>query len=278
MTNSKAFAFMWISIRTLEYINIVHGINPCAESFGPSKLHVFQDETTACFWLSFTAKNFTEHQASCRALNGYLAYIPDVDIFSTVRFLLDIYGGAYEEYYLGMTETSGNLLTLEGLPVNFQNFASTQPSSASETCITIYGSSGIYYDTACNSNHFGVCSTIPNSAGVQGTHMQENPPKTTTESPPGNSCPCHCSKIYHPNLNINLTAEEKEEINEMKKNLTVEKSTLSSTIRKFTCAEDDRSSSQTIGVLGACFLAVTFGLVIIVDSIRVINFLSCTRK
>lgn len=71
-----------------------------------------------------------------------------------------------------MSETSGNLLTLEGLPVNFQNFASTQPSSASETCITIYGSSGIYYDTACNSNHFGVCSTIPNSAGVQGTHMQ----------------------------------------------------------------------------------------------------------
>lgn len=71
-----------------------------------------------------------------------------------------------------MSETSGNLLTLEGLPVNFQNFASTQPSSASEICITIYGSSGIYYDTACNSNHFGVCSTIPNSAGVQGTHMQ----------------------------------------------------------------------------------------------------------
>lgn len=68
------------------------GMNPCAELFAPSKLHVFQDETTACFWLSFTAKNFTEHQASCRALNGYLAYIPDVDIFSTVRFLLDIYG------------------------------------------------------------------------------------------------------------------------------------------------------------------------------------------
>lgn len=68
------------------------GINPCAELFAPSKLHVFQDETTACFWLSFTAKNFTEHQASCRALKGYLAYIPDVDIFSTVRFLLDIYG------------------------------------------------------------------------------------------------------------------------------------------------------------------------------------------
>lgn len=109
-------------------------------------------------------------------------------------------------------------------------------------------------------------------------NILENPPRTTTESPPGNSCPCHCSKIYHPNLNTNLTAEEKEKIKEMKKNLTVEKSTLSSTVRKLICAEDDRSSSQTIGVLGACFLAVTFGLVIIADFTRVINFLSCTRK
>lgn len=79
---------------------------------------------------------------------------------------------AYEEYYLGMTETSGNLFTLEGLSVNFHNFASTQPSSASETCITIYGSSGIYYDTMCSSKHFGVCSTIPNSVGVHGIQMQ----------------------------------------------------------------------------------------------------------
>lgn len=53
---------------------------------------MFPDETTACFWLSSTAKNFTEHQASCRALNGNLAYIPDGDIFSTVQYLLDIYG------------------------------------------------------------------------------------------------------------------------------------------------------------------------------------------
>lgn len=109
-------------------------------------------------------------------------------------------------------------------------------------------------------------------------YIEDSTIRTTTESPPGNSCSCHCSKIYHPNLNINLTAEEKEEIKEMKKNLTVEKSTLSSTVRKLICAEDDRSSSQTIGVLGACFLAVTFGLVIIADFTRVINFLSCTRK
>lgn len=119
---------------------------------------------------------------------------------------------------------------------------------------------------------------IEDSTIVYTIYILENPPRTTTESPPGNSCPCHCSKIYHPNLNINLTAEEKEKIKEMKKNLTVEKSTLSSTVRKLICAEDDRSSSQTIGVLGACFLAVTFGLVIIADFTRVINFLSCTRK
>ena len=61
------------------------------------------------------------------------------------------------------------LFTLFGQPVTYANWASTQPSSVSETCVTIYGSSGIYYDTDCGSRHYGVCSSIPNFSGFHET-------------------------------------------------------------------------------------------------------------
>lgn len=55
----------------------------------------------------------------------------------------------------------------------------------------------------------------------------------------GNSCFCYCFKIYYLNLNINLMVEEKEEINEMKKNFIVEKFIFLSIVCKFICVEDD---------------------------------------
>lgn len=94
----------------------------------------------------------------------------------------------------------------------------------------------------------------------------------------GNSCFCYCFKIYYLNFNINLMVEEKEEIKEMKKNFIVEKFIFLSIVCKFICVEDDCLFLQMIGVFGVCFLVVIFGLVIIVDFIRVINFLSCIRK
>lgn len=57
----------------------------------------------------------------------------------------------------------------------------------------------------------------------------------------------------------------KEKIEEIAKTLTVNKSTLSTTVRRKTCAEDPRPSSTYIGVVAIVFLGVYFGLLLLVD-------------
>ncbi|XP_078332151.1 uncharacterized protein LOC111115651 isoform X2 [Crassostrea virginica] len=245
-------------------------LTPCEDSTVIGKWHVFPDSSKACFWLNSMAMNLSDHQALCRTHDGYLAYISDTEMFSTVFNLLYNYGDSFAEYYLGCKEDAGMLFTLFGQPVTYANWASTQPSSVSETCVTIYGSSGIYYDTDCGSRHYGVCSSIPNFSGFHETGVLDQNTSPSSHSMNQN-CSCLCHATYNLNPNVSLTAEEEAEIVEMKKNLTVEKSTLSSEVRKRVCATDDRQSSQTIGVFGVCFLASTFGIFVFVDCVSVFH-------
>lgn len=56
-----------------------------------------------------------------------------------------------------------------------------------------------------------------------------------------------------------------EKIEEIIKTLAVNKSTLSSEVRRKTCAEDPRPSSKYMGLVAIVFLGVSFGLLFMVD-------------
>ncbi|XP_069124483.1 uncharacterized protein [Argopecten irradians] len=73
---------------------------------------------------------------------------------------------------------------------------------------------------------------------------------------------CACTPVK-PTISVQQ-AEEKAE--QMAKELTVDKSTLSSTIRKKTSAKDERPSATMVGSIGAILLSLTFGLVVVLDA------------
>ncbi|CAG2235690.1 unnamed protein product [Mytilus edulis] len=54
-------------------------------------------------------------------------------------------------------------------------------------------------------------------------------------------------------------------IRQIQDELKVNKTKLSSAIRKLTSAKDDRKSSQSIGYFGAVFISVVFGMVVLID-------------
>lgn len=64
------------------------------------KWHVFPDSSKACFWLNSMAMNLSDHQVSCRTHDGYLAYISDTEVFSTVFDLLYYYGYVHLKRWL----------------------------------------------------------------------------------------------------------------------------------------------------------------------------------
>lgn len=64
-----------------------------------------------------------------------------------------------------------------------------------------------------------------------------------------------------------MTEEELlEQLEEIKKELTIEKSTLSSVIRTKTSADDSRPSAKFVGSLGIAMLTITFGGIILSDA------------
>ncbi|XP_060608339.1 uncharacterized protein LOC132760371 [Ruditapes philippinarum] len=75
-------------------------------------------------------------------------------------------------------------------------------------------------------------------------------------------CYCHCTAS-----GITLTEEQlKDRIDEIRRNLTVNVSNLSSRIRKLTSAEDKRVSAVSIGYVGVGILVVIFSAIVFIDS------------
>jgi hypothetical protein len=67
-----------------------------------------------------------------------------------------------------------------------------------------------------------------------------------------------------------------EKIQEISKNLTVNKTNLSSEIRKKTCAEDPRPSSKYMGVVAVVFMGIYFGFLILVDCMSLLKW-ACSK-
>lgn len=66
-------------------------------------------------------------------------------------------------------------------------------------------------------------------------------------------------------INITNTKFIEEAVENITKALYVDKKQISSYVRSKTCAEDNRSSSATVGYFGIVFIAVPFGLIFLLD-------------
>ncbi|CAC5357227.1 unnamed protein product [Mytilus coruscus] len=99
-----------------------------------------------------------------------------------------------------------------------------------------------------------------------------------------NMHPCRCaykrklehwgSKLIQNRTRRELLKELESELQKMKKDLEVNKTQLSSSIRKRTSAPDKRKSSETIGLAGTTFICIVVGLIILIDILTIIKFLT----
>ncbi|XP_063417615.1 uncharacterized protein LOC134700180 [Mytilus trossulus] len=102
-----------------------------------------------------------------------------------------------------------------------------------------------------------------------------------------NMCPCGCKyrrKLEHWGSKIvqNKTREEllkglESELQNIQKELAVNKTQLSSSIRRRSSAPDKRKSSKTMGLAGAAFICIVVGLVVLVDFLSFDQFVKSTN-
>jgi len=108
------------------------------------------------------------------------------------------------------------------------------------------------------------------------TKTAQQPSTTTTKSTRITIyiMPCLCSTGAFTNLTTTEIVEQ------LVKNLTVDKADLSSERRKLTSAKDERNSSQTIGTVGVVIISVTVGSIFLLDAVRVVSFIlrHCKRN
>ncbi|CAC5358278.1 unnamed protein product [Mytilus coruscus] len=99
-----------------------------------------------------------------------------------------------------------------------------------------------------------------------------------------NMHPCRCeyrrrlehwgSKLIPNKSRQELLKELESELQKMKKDLEVNKTQLSSSIRRRSSAPDKRKSSERMGLAGAAFICIVVGLVILMDLLTIVKFLT----
>ena len=90
------------------------------------------------------------------------------------------------------------------------------------------------------------------------------------------SCSCNDVRNLYTNFSINpeyanLTTDEIVE--KIIERLKVNKSSLSATIRKKTSAEDNRTSSVSVGVVAIVFMTLVFGFLSAADGINFVRYI-----
>ncbi|XP_069108776.1 transcription initiation factor TFIID subunit 12-like [Argopecten irradians] len=135
-----------------------------------------------------------------------------------------------------------------------------------------------YLDNCLPTTTVATTSTSPTTTTVPTTTATSTSLSTTTtgecDSTFGTTDPsaqqnCRCI-LRKPMVNL-TTSQLQTIVTELQSQLSVNKSTLSSTIRKKTSATDNRPSSRVIGMAGAVFLALPFVLLITCDIIRLFS-------
>lgn len=118
-------------------------------------------------------------------------------------------------------------------------------------------------------------TTVPKSPMNEVSNDSLN--MTTTQIIPIRTCKCPCGRTGN-QFYVNLTLQQLSLImEETKKELQVNKSQLSSFIRKKISVKDDRPTSKTIGGIGVLFLVFIAILIIGIDLLRIFGKVS-TKK
>jgi hypothetical protein len=100
---------------------------------------------------------------------------------------------------------------------------------------------------------------------------------TVTESGHSTEVPPPCSCVCPTNSNNITDTELEQKITDIKKQLTVNKSSLSSTLRKKTSAPDERISSVSMGAVGICVIVALSMSVVAADVGYLIRFVKSLR-
>lgn len=112
------------------------------------------------------------------------------------------------------------------------------------------------------------------TSGEATTVGEKNTPGTTTTSGKAaqnttlqtGECACNCLTVGPGNWTMEqLMQQAEKQAEQIKQELTVDKTHLSSTIRKVTSAPDNRPSAANIGFVGITFLVVSFGMIVLMD-------------
>lgn len=116
----------------------------------------------------------------------------------------------------------------------------------------------------------GALSFVTSTYDTHSTEIQQSITSQSIWAPSSifypSTCSCPCSKVQAHAKYQNLTEEKLESIiQEIKKELLVPKTNLSSLRRKKTSARDDRHSSIGIGYIGLVFLIIVFGAFVLSD-------------
>ncbi|XP_078332422.1 uncharacterized protein LOC144625467 [Crassostrea virginica] len=84
----------------------------------------------------------------------------------------------------------------------------------------------------------------------------------TTNSPANQTTTCVCEWLCYTEFGVD---DLEIKVQSIKQNLTVNKGTLSATLRKLTCAPDPRPSSTYIGYTGATIMSLLFLVIVVID-------------
>ncbi|XP_052227045.1 uncharacterized protein LOC127841939 isoform X2 [Dreissena polymorpha] len=153
-----------------------------------------------------------------------------------------------------------------------QTLTSTSPTTQTDTLTS--STAQIHTSTSPTAQSQTVTSVnVQTQTAMLPTTQTQTPTSRTTT--PG-MCMCQCSDIQKlignsANSFANLTIEE--QVANIVRRLRLDKTTLTSTLRKKTSATDNRPVSKSIGYIGITFMSIVFGLIIFSDALKLWNYL-----
>ncbi|XP_062610315.1 uncharacterized protein LOC134272085 isoform X2 [Saccostrea cucullata] len=166
----------------------------------------------------------------------------------------------YEDYVA--VQLVGNILKWHNVMVTASNFRSLCMSSYTTTSTEELDST-----TSTEAPDTTTTTEAPDtttSTTAPGTIPTATALASSTEAAAFTGTPCNCTCAQTPTKN--LTDEVLEEIQKMKKELEVDKTILSSTIRSKTSAEDPRPSATFVGgTFSVVFMTFIFGGFVLMD-------------
>ena len=164
-------------------------------------------------------------------------------------------------------------------------FIETTTTSTTESTSGVLETTTTIANAVTETTHNEDTSTVPDTTIAQDTTTyaettsSQNVQSTSTVSSSSNlpECDtCTCNFVY--NLSVVLTDEQVQKLVQIKQNLTLDKTNLSSWLRTKISAKDDRPTSTGIGALGIILLCGVFVGVVVLDLTRFMEFLSKAKN